>query len=138
MQYTVNLKKRICSCRLWQISGIPCAHACCIIWHDGGEPDKYLHKYYHKDTFLKSYQYSLQPINGSHEWKKSTLEPINPPIPKKTPGRPKTNRRKSKNEPKKYPGKMGRGGMIMTCRICGVEGHNKRGCQQRTHENAKI
>ncbi|XVF48455.1 hypothetical protein PTKIN_Ptkin03bG0191300 [Pterospermum kingtungense] len=32
---------------------------------------------------------------------------------------------------------MGRGGMIMTCRICGVEGHNKRGCQQRTHENAK-
>ncbi|XVF38999.1 hypothetical protein PTKIN_Ptkin01aG0000600 [Pterospermum kingtungense] len=91
MQYTVNLKKRICSCRLWQISGISCAHVCYAIWHDGGEPNEFLHKYYHKDTFLKSYQYSLQPINGSHEWKKSTLEPINLPIPKKTPGGPKTN-----------------------------------------------
>ncbi|XVE53888.1 hypothetical protein DITRI_Ditri03aG0038200 [Diplodiscus trichospermus] len=41
------------------------------------------------------------PINGLHEWKKSELEPILAPFVRNMPGKPKTNRRKSKDEPKK-------------------------------------
>ncbi|XVE59993.1 hypothetical protein DITRI_Ditri05aG0091100 [Diplodiscus trichospermus] len=42
-QYIVNLKKKMCRCRSWEISGLPCAHACCAIWHDGGDPNNFLH-----------------------------------------------------------------------------------------------
>ncbi|XVE88161.1 hypothetical protein DITRI_Ditri19aG0046100 [Diplodiscus trichospermus] len=99
MKYTMDLTKEMCSCRLWQISSIPCAHACCVIWHDGSEPDDYLDKYYHSDIYMKAYQYALETINGEHEWKKSSLESLLPPIARKMPSQPKKNRRKSNDEP---------------------------------------
>ncbi|XVF64922.1 hypothetical protein PTKIN_Ptkin09bG0205400 [Pterospermum kingtungense] len=135
-KYTVNLKSKLCSCRGWQISGIPCAHACCTIWHDEGDPDQYLHNWFSPLTFMKSYEYALQPINRPHEWKKSGLEPILLPIVNKTIGRPKINRRKSATEPKMMKGKLIRTGMIYTCKIYGEEGHNKRICQKREQFNA--
>ncbi|PPE02897.1 hypothetical protein GOBAR_DD00057 [Gossypium barbadense] len=95
------------------------------------DPDDYLHRYYHKDTYLKAYEYDLQPINTSHEWTKSGIEPVLPPIEKTMPSKPKKNRRKAKNEPKKVKsGQLSRGGLIMRCRKCGGEGHNKRSCIQ--------
>ncbi|OMO57550.1 Zinc finger, PMZ-type [Corchorus olitorius] len=45
MCYIVKLDRRTCSCRYWQISGIPCCHAICAIWRTGaggGDPDKFL------------------------------------------------------------------------------------------------
>ena len=115
----------MCSYRSWQISSIPCAHVCCAIWNDEGELDKYLDKCYHSDTYIKAYQHALQPINGSHEWKNSELEPILPPHARKMPRRPKKNRRKSKDESKKKKGQLSRKGLVMTCRNCGQKGHNR-------------
>ncbi|KAK8600374.1 hypothetical protein V6N12_050229 [Hibiscus sabdariffa] len=81
------------------------------------------------DTYIKAYSYALQPINGSHDWKKSGIEAVLPPIEREMPGRPKKNRRKAKDEPKKLKsGHISRTGLIMTCRNCGGEGHNKRSC----------
>ncbi|KAK8481503.1 hypothetical protein V6N11_046113 [Hibiscus sabdariffa] len=89
----------------------------------------YLHSCYLKDTYIKAYSYALQPINGSHDWKKSGIEAVLPPIEREMPGRPKKNRRKAKDEPKKLKsGHISRTGLIMTCRNCGGEGHNKRSC----------
>ncbi|KAK8609691.1 hypothetical protein V6N13_093107 [Hibiscus sabdariffa] len=128
-QYHVNLNEKTCSCRKWQLCGLPCQHACCAIWHTGGDPDGYLHSCYLKDTYIKAYSYALQPINGSHNWKKSGIEAVLPPIEREMPGRPKKNRRKAKDEPKKMKsGHISRTGLIMTCRNCGGEGHNKRSC----------
>ncbi|KAK8628910.1 hypothetical protein V6N13_009490 [Hibiscus sabdariffa] len=61
----------------------------------------YLHSCYLKDTYIKAYSYALQPINGSQDWKKSGIEAVLPPIEREMPGRPKKNRRKAKDEPKK-------------------------------------
>ncbi|KAK8633758.1 hypothetical protein V6N13_014596 [Hibiscus sabdariffa] len=82
-QYIMNILERICSCRSWQITGLPCPHACCAIWHMGGDPDDYLDQYYHKQTYMKAYAYALHSINGAHEWAKSEIEPVLPPIEKK-------------------------------------------------------
>ncbi|KAK9027895.1 hypothetical protein V6N11_067716 [Hibiscus sabdariffa] len=124
-QYLVNLNEKTCNCRRWQLCGIPCQHACCAIWHTGGDPDDYLHSCYLKDTYIKAYSYALQPINGSHDWKKSGIEAVLPPIEREMPGRPKKNRRKAKDEPKKLKsGHISRTGLIMTCRNCGGEGTN--------------
>ncbi|KAK8694127.1 hypothetical protein V6N13_071684 [Hibiscus sabdariffa] len=57
-QYIVNILERICSCRSWQITGLPCPHACCAIWHRSGDPDDYLDQYYHKQTYMKAYAYA--------------------------------------------------------------------------------
>ncbi|KAH0765421.1 hypothetical protein KY285_001292 [Solanum tuberosum] len=46
------------------------------------------------------------------------------------PGRPSKSRRKEAEETKKS-GKLSRTGLAMTCSICHVRGHNKRGCLQR-------
>ncbi|KAK8583975.1 hypothetical protein V6N13_109373 [Hibiscus sabdariffa] len=99
-QYLVKLNEKTCSCRRWKLCGIPCQHACCAIWHTGGDPDNYLHSCYLKDTYIKAYSYALQPINGSHDWKKSGIEPVLPPIEREMPVRPKKNRRKAKDEQK--------------------------------------
>ncbi|KAK8632665.1 hypothetical protein V6N13_073051 [Hibiscus sabdariffa] len=66
-QYIVKLQDMICSCRSWQLTSLPCPHACCAIWHMGGDPDDYLDQCYHKNTYMKAYAYALHPINGADD-----------------------------------------------------------------------
>ncbi|GKE88142.1 mutator type transposase, partial [Tanacetum coccineum] len=46
-QFVVNLSERVCSCRKWELSGIPCTHAVASIWDqanngiDTGIPESY-------------------------------------------------------------------------------------------------
>jgi len=37
-RFTVNLDERTCSCRFWQLSGLPCPHAISCIYYCGGMP----------------------------------------------------------------------------------------------------
>ncbi|PPS10379.1 hypothetical protein GOBAR_AA10261 [Gossypium barbadense] len=118
-------------CRSWQLSWILCPHVCCAIWHLEQDPNDYLHRYYHNDTYLKAYEYVLQPINGSHEWNKPSIKLVLVLDEKAMPDRPKKNRRKAKNEPKKLKRRpLNRDGLIMRYRKCGGEGHNKGSCIQ--------
>ncbi|MBA0585974.1 hypothetical protein Gorai_016730 [Gossypium raimondii] len=80
---------------------------------------------------MKACAYALQPINGSHEWRKFGIEPMLPPVEKTMHGKPKKNKRNAKNELKKVkPRQLNRAGLIMRCRTCGGEGHNRRSCLQ--------
>ncbi|GJX50265.1 mutator type transposase [Tanacetum coccineum] len=80
-QYVVNLNQRTCSCRKWEISGIPCKHAIAAI-HDMADNGN-----------------DVNPVNGRELWSKfdcpTTLLPpkIHPQI-----GRPPKKRKKSKGE----------------------------------------
>ncbi|KAG5587961.1 hypothetical protein H5410_048395 [Solanum commersonii] len=60
-------------------------------------------------------------------WPETTNPSIEPPKPRKMPGRPGKKRRKSKDEPKKW-GELSRKGVKMTCSICKKIGHNKAMC----------
>ncbi|KAK8619239.1 hypothetical protein V6N13_133205 [Hibiscus sabdariffa] len=107
-QYIVKLQDRICSCRSWQLTDLPCLHACCAIWHMGGDPDDYLDQCYHKNTYMKAYAYALHPINGAHDWIKYGIESVLPPIERKMPGRPKKiGERLKMNQRKKSPDNLG-------------------------------
>ncbi|XVF54917.1 hypothetical protein PTKIN_Ptkin05aG0219100 [Pterospermum kingtungense] len=77
-----------------------------------------------------TYKYALQPINGRHEWKRSALEPIQPPIKRKMPGKPKKVR-KSKGESRTKARHISRVGNINTCSLCNKQGHNKRSYPDR-------
>ncbi|PPD97316.1 hypothetical protein GOBAR_DD05661 [Gossypium barbadense] len=132
-QYTVDLSQRI-----WQISGIPCSHACAVMYHLGLQPDEYLLEYYHIDTYKKAYSFPIQLINGPYDWEKIGIQPMLPPIERKMPGRPKKNRRMAKDELKKLkPGRLSRKGLLMTCTQCGQHGHNKRSCTNSKQQDAQ-
>lgn len=126
---TVDLRNQTCSCRTWRLRGIPCAHAICAFYHLNKQPQDYVEHWYRRDTFLKAYNYFIQPIPNMKMWPESTNPPIEPPAPKPMSGRPKKCRRKAKNEPRKKCGKLSKKGVKMTCSKCHQVGHTKKACQ---------
>ncbi|XP_019161425.1 PREDICTED: uncharacterized protein LOC109158062 [Ipomoea nil] len=65
--------------RLWQLTGIPCRHGICAIFHKGHQPEEYIHKCYSKDLYLKTYEHRkmkiIDPCEGERErerkWKRA-------------------------------------------------------------------
>ncbi|KAK8574061.1 hypothetical protein V6N13_097055 [Hibiscus sabdariffa] len=41
-QHTVNLNTMQCTCREWELTGIPCCHAICAMYHDSKEPQTFI------------------------------------------------------------------------------------------------
>ncbi|KAG8364578.1 hypothetical protein BUALT_Bualt18G0011900 [Buddleja alternifolia] len=135
-QYTVDLENYTCGCRKWDISGIPCKHACSAINVQGLQVEEFVHKSYTVETYLKVYGLALMPINGRNEWKKSDFIPPIPPNGGRESGRPPVARRmevdevqtkkKERNKGRKdNPFRLKRQYAIIKCRKCGGEGHNK-------------
>ena len=127
LRHTVHLQKCTCTCREWDLTGIPCPHTICAIYNIKGEPTNYVATWYRRSTYLKAYKYSMQPMKGKILWADSGMPRLEPPRVRKLPGRPKLSRRKDKDEIKKV-GKMSRKGRTMTCGNCRNKGHNTRGC----------
>ncbi|KAH7845437.1 hypothetical protein Vadar_001962 [Vaccinium darrowii] len=128
-QHTVNLAMQSCSCRRWELNGIPCEHGAIVIAHNGGQPEDYVNEWYHKHSFLASYNHIMHPMNGSEMWEKSGKPPIIPPEYKRQGGRPRKSRRREQDEPSKNPFRLSKVGVKMTCRRCGTQGHNTRTCK---------
>ncbi|WMV26829.1 hypothetical protein MTR67_020214 [Solanum verrucosum] len=99
-RHTINLTNRVCSCRTWQLRGIPCQHAISALYHIEQEPEPLVEHWYKKDTFLKAYSHLIQPIPNMKMWLETNNPRIEPPEPKQMPSRPPRNRIKSHN--KKY------------------------------------
>ncbi|KAH7859911.1 hypothetical protein Vadar_007022 [Vaccinium darrowii] len=128
-QYSVNLNEQSCSCRRWELTGIPCEYGALVIAMEGGQPEDHVSDWYSKNTFLTSYNHILHPMNGQDMWEKSGKPPIQPPEFKRQTGRPRKSRRREADEPRKNPLKLSRVGVKMTCQKCGKQGHNKRTCK---------
>jgi hypothetical protein len=67
----VNLEKKTCSCRQWQISGLPCIHALFFITSLRGpaaEIDQYVHEFYSVARFNATYAENVHSIEGKHRW----------------------------------------------------------------------
>ncbi|XP_050233158.1 uncharacterized protein LOC126681655 [Mercurialis annua] len=76
-RHTVDLELSTCTCREWDLTGIPCCHAVCAIYsisdnnnktHRSDKPEEYVHHYYSKETFLKSYAYTMMHVPGKLHW----------------------------------------------------------------------
>ncbi|GJY39842.1 ribonuclease H-like domain-containing protein [Tanacetum coccineum] len=104
-QCVVNVVKKVCSCRKWELTGIPCSHA-----------------------IAANYNMSLNEVqvgitkNRLVMWKKSQIPTTLTPPKHNTPvGRPRKNKRKSKEEKAKMvkDGKLSRAYKTVTCMKCG-------------------
>ncbi|KAL3358819.1 hypothetical protein AABB24_015751 [Solanum stoloniferum] len=128
-RFIVNQVRRTCTCRSWQLRGIPFPHAVCAFYHLDQEPENEIESWYRHEVFLKAYQYSIQHIPNMKMWPESNNPSIEPPEVKPMPGRPGRCRRKQKDEPRKKYGKLSKKGVKMTCSRCHQLGHNKSACK---------
>ncbi|PHU22950.1 hypothetical protein BC332_08057 [Capsicum chinense] len=93
-RHTVDLSSSICSCRTWQLRGIPFQHAICALYHVEQEPEPYVEHWYKKKTFIKAYNHFIQIISNMKMWPETNNSKIEPPEPKKMPDRPARNRKR--------------------------------------------
>ncbi|GKA36206.1 mutator type transposase, partial [Tanacetum coccineum] len=140
-QFVVNLSERVCSCRKWELSGIPCTHAVASIWDqanngiDTGIPESYCLPVHWLTTWKEMYKFKINPVNGPQGWKKSDVPTtIIPPKPHPQIGRPPKKRKKSAAEladEMMKSKKLTKTGKSVTCKSCKQVGHNSRGCKSK-------
>jgi hypothetical protein len=131
--YTVNLIERTCSCRYWQLSGLPCPHALSCIFYSGQSVDTYIAKCYTVECFRNIYDHCLEPIEGMPSWQISARPRPLPPMYGVMPGRPSGERRREPHEKPKISkaSKMSRAGTKIKCSGCKEYGHNKTTCEKK-------
>ncbi|KAH0781133.1 hypothetical protein KY290_000731 [Solanum tuberosum] len=131
-RHIVNLREKKCTCRTWDLTGIPCPHTIKAMEHKKTIPKKEIHWYYSKEATLAVYKHKLQPVRKEPFWKCDPLHAIEPPELVKLVGRRKLMREREKDETVKRQGvwKQTRKGKMMTCSNCGEQNHNARGCEK--------
>ncbi|CAN1139971.1 hypothetical protein LINPERPRIM_LOCUS23718 [Linum perenne] len=97
-RFTVQLDESKCSCRSWDLNGIPCPHAITCIISEGKDPLQYISECYTIQQYWNTYDHAMSPMDGHKLWVPSKYDPVLPPISRKMPGRPKKNRVKSVEE----------------------------------------
>ncbi|XP_057809025.1 uncharacterized protein LOC131023500 [Salvia miltiorrhiza] len=129
-KFVVDLGNRSCTCRSWNLTGIPCVHGIAAINYMKHDPLEYVHDCYTVEKYRKAYSYAMEPLNGEKLWPKSTANAVLPPFVRIMPGRPKKKRRREHDEvdPKKAS-RLRKNGVRMTCQRCFQVGHNARGCK---------
>ncbi|XP_061999138.1 uncharacterized protein LOC133716443 [Rosa rugosa] len=92
-QHSIALDLRTCTCKRWDISGLPCGHAIAAIYSKGLSPDAFVDECFTKEKYMKAYEPIMHPITGVKEWE-IINRPIAPPLYRRQPGRPKITRTK--------------------------------------------
>ncbi|PWA49782.1 hypothetical protein CTI12_AA480450 [Artemisia annua] len=120
--HTVNLTEGECSCRKWQLSGLPCGHVCAVARFSGMSNCNHWAKGWFSQTTLKrTYQQLVHPLKEPWETPGDVQVVLPPAIVKRQPGRPKENQRiRSQGEEPR----------IVRCSRCGVAGHYRDACRE--------
>ena len=101
-RYPVDIAKRTCECRKWQITGVPCHHALYFILKlrgEGAEIWNFVDDYYSVAKFNATYAENVPPMTGKHQWEiVDSGFKLDPPIRRRPPGRPRKQRIKGSHE----------------------------------------
>lgn len=140
--YVVDTKARTCSCRMWELSGVPCSHAVSAIYYMHDDPRNYIHPMLSVKNCKLAYAEFMNPLNGKNMWPIDDSDPILPPPNRRMPGRPKKARRKGSEEGTKKSSaprdqctdkdKLYGAPRDQTCANCHQQGHNRRSCKNPT------
>ena len=135
--FIVDLAEYKCSCRKWEITGIPCCHAISCIFFNREDAEKYVNDCYKVNAYKAYHEPMIEPINGQNMWQSTGLPFVQPPIKRRPPGRPKKSRVKEPDEPTRHT-KLRRVGVSKKCKACGRLGHNKRSCKGEVGGNSSL
>ena len=132
--YPVKLDDKYCVCEQWQVRGIPCLHALACIDTIRADVTDYCDRFFTTDMWRKSYSHCIHPIPSMTMWPPFEGLELQPPVPRKQPGRPKTNRRRDINEERRPSAQPA----TKKCGICGEYGHNRAGCSSRVPTQSDV
>ncbi|XP_061986347.1 uncharacterized protein LOC133705230 isoform X2 [Populus nigra] len=113
-----------CSCKGWQLTGLPCCHAVAVFECIGRSPYDYCSRYFTTESYHLSYAESIQPVPNVDRPVQGELTEagviVTPPPTKRPPGRPKTKQAESTDIIKRQ----------LQCSKCKGLGHNKKTCKE--------
>ena len=122
--HIVRITEWNCTCRKWQLSGLPCGHAIAVGRVLGLSDSSQLARHWFKKTTLKAtYEPLIFPTGDVKRWETpNNIQIVEPPVMgKKQAGRPKNKDRiRSRGEEPRQ----------ISCGRCGVVGHNRTTCKQ--------
>nr|KAJ0201772.1 hypothetical protein LSAT_V11C600322670 [Lactuca sativa] len=73
-QHVVDVRNKTCTCRKWELIGIPCRHAIATLNEMSKDPEaeldiyKWVHKVYFLETWKKAYSFKVEPIKDLICW----------------------------------------------------------------------
>ncbi|GKB47619.1 zinc finger, PMZ-type containing protein [Tanacetum coccineum] len=123
--YAMNLSSRTCSCKLWQLSGMPCIHAIIGYMYLTRDTDEGVHFSYIQEVWARTYQHFIRPVPGTSLWKRTNNQPPLPLIVRKMPRRTRKKRVKAVGENNSQVTRLGK---HIRCSNCQGVGHNKASC----------
>ncbi|EYU35362.1 hypothetical protein MIMGU_mgv1a001676mg [Erythranthe guttata] len=121
----VNVDRWECSCRVWQLTGLPCCHAIAVIMCLQRDPYDFCSRYFTTESYRLTYAETLNPISNSDGpmWQKgesTQIVTVTPPPTRRPPGRPTTKRVSSQEVGRRQ----------LQCSRCKGIGHNKSTCKE--------
>lgn len=131
----VDIRSRVCSCRRWQLYGLPCAHGAAALISCGQNTHLFAEHCFTAHSYRETYSQMIYPIPDKSEWKElgqdaergggggcnnNNVVMIRPPKTRRPPGRPKKKvlRMESLKRPKR----------IVQCGRCHMLGHSQKKC----------
>uniref|UniRef100_A0A1J3EJ93 SWIM-type domain-containing protein n=1 Tax=Noccaea caerulescens TaxID=107243 RepID=A0A1J3EJ93_NOCCA len=125
----VDIRTRVCSCRRWQIYGLPCAHAAAALISCGQNVQLFAEACFTVVCYQQTYSQMIGEVPDRSLWKEEGEEVvgggslrIRPPKTRRPPGRPKKKvvRVENLKRPKR----------IVQCGRCHLLGHSQKKCTQ--------
>ncbi|KAH6815615.1 hypothetical protein C2S51_020435 [Perilla frutescens var. frutescens] len=132
-RHVVRLDNSMCTCRVWDINGIPCCHAICALNYEKKDPKTYISCWYEKAAYMAAYQYPMKPMKSLKYLRVDDFAKCEPPPTVRLSGRPRVKRMRSGREKikGKQSGNLTKKGVVIKCSICHVAGHNAVTCPDK-------
>ncbi|KAK9287163.1 hypothetical protein L1049_015574 [Liquidambar formosana] len=126
--YIVNIGTHWCSCRDWQLYGIPCSHAVAALISCRKDVYAFTEKCFTVASYREAYSEEIHPIPGKVEWRRAGEDPVDdetravrPPKFRRPPGRPEKKRICVED--------LNREKHTVHCSRCNQTGHYKTTCK---------
>ncbi|WMV43843.1 hypothetical protein MTR67_037228 [Solanum verrucosum] len=117
----VDMKAKSCTCRRWELTGLPCPYAFACIIGNSERVEDYVDTFYTIETFKNVYSHYINPTNPEDHWPEvvdcGEAEAVG-----------KAEKRAEQKSEKRRPQKLSKKGSTQVmCSICKEYGHNARG-----------
>ena len=124
----VNLTRKCCTCRVWDLKRISCKHGVAAIYKNLERPEDYVHACFRKHAYVAGYKEMIIPLPGQDELVETNLPAPVAPIVYKPTSRPPIKRKKDADEPNN-PYEVSRSYRPIKYGFFHQEGHNSRRCK---------